>query len=292
MGFFRKECVMSDINAVIVDDSAFSIAFIRDILETNGVNVIGEAGSLEEVKQVIREKRPNLVTMDMTLPGTDGFECTQAIHEIDGSIKVIMVSSMMDEEIVQEAKKNKISAYVQKPVDSEELITAIKRVMAVDELFEFLQAEYVTVFKEALADGLNRMTKTTLTYKEEYVCEHEFESMGMPIIIGIIGKFCGRMLVDISKETAEKITMAIMKKEPQNLDVTMAALAEFANIIAGNASSMLNRQNKALGLRVAPPSILRGDSLCISAPDFSTTSMKAQTEFGEILLNVGFKRSE
>lgn len=283
---------MGDIRVVIVDDSPFSIALIRDILEENGFDVVGEAGTLEEVKAVVKDKMPSLVTMDMTLPGTDGLECTRAIHEIDENIKVIVVSSMLDEEIVKEAIDNKVSAYIQKPVDADELITAINRVMASDELYEFLENEYSTVFKEALMDGMNRMTKTLLTYKDEYSSDKEYESEGITIIIGIIGKFAGRMLIDLSKETANNLTMAILKREPKNNDEMMAALGEFTNIIAGNACSILNRKNKALGLRVAPPSILRGESVHISAPSFHTTTAIAETNFGKLLLNVGFKRSE
>lgn len=283
---------MGDIRIVIVDDSSFSIAVIRNILEENGLNVVGEAGSLEEVKEVVKDKKPTLVTMDMTLPGTDGLECTRAIHEIDQNIKVIVVSSMMDEEIVKEAKKNNVSAYIQKPVDTDELITAINRVMASDEMYQFLEDEYFTVFKEALLDGLNRMTKTLLTYKDEYSYDKEYESEGMTIIIGIIGKFSGRMLIDLSKETANNLATAILRKAPKNNDEMMGALGEFTNIISGNACSILNRKNKALGLRVAPPSILHGDGVFISAPDFNTTTAIADTNFGELFLNVGFKRGE
>lgn len=128
---------------VIVDDSSFSIAFIKDILERNGFDVVGEAGTLEEVKAVIKEKKPTLVTMDMALPGTDGLECTRAVHEIDENIKVIVVSSMMDEEIVKKAKENKVSAYIQKPVDADELITVINRVMATEELYQLLEEEFL-----------------------------------------------------------------------------------------------------------------------------------------------------
>jgi DNA-binding NarL/FixJ family response regulator len=283
---------MNKIKTVIVDDSPFSIAYIRSILEENGLEVVGEAGTLEEVKEIVKEKKPNLVTMDMTLPGTDGLECTRAVHEIDETIKVIVVSSMMDEEIELEAKKNKVSAYVQKPVDTDELMTAINRVMASDELFEILEAEYSAVFKEGLLDGLNRMTKTPLTYKEEYLSEKEYESDGMTVIIGIIGKFSGRMLLDFSKETANLLSTALLRREPKNMDEMLAALGEFANIVSGNACSILNRKNKALGLRVAPPSILHGDSLYISTPNFKTTTAIAETNFGNMLLNVGFKRSE
>jgi DNA-binding NarL/FixJ family response regulator len=283
---------MGKIRIVIVDDSSFSIAFIRGILEENGYEVVGEAGTLDEVKAVVKDKMPTLVTMDMTLPGTDGLECTRAIHAIDENIKVIVVSSMMDEEILKEAKDNKVSAYVQKPVDSDELITAINRVMASDELFEFLEDEYFEVFKEGLMDGLNRMTKTALTYKDEYSCDKEYASEGMTIIIGIIGKFSGRMLIDLSKETASNLTTALLRREPKNTDEILAALGEFTNIVSGNACSILNKKSKALGLRVAPPSILHGDSVYISAPNFSTTTAVAETNFGELLLNVGFKRGD
>lgn len=283
---------MKDVKVVIVDDSAFSVAFIRNILEDNGFEVVGDAGSLSEVKQVVKDKKPTLVTMDMTLPGTDGLECTRAVHEIDPSIKVIVISSMMDEEIVQKAKKNKVAGYVQKPIDGDELITTIKRVMAADEMYQILEDEYSVVFKEALMDGLNKMTKTLLTYKAEYTSEKEYASAGMSIIIGIIGEFSGRMLLDMSKETANNIATAIFRREPKDNDEMAATLGEFANIIAGNACSILNRKNKAFGLRVAPPSILSGDSVLISAPNFSTTTATAETNFGELLLNVGFLKGE
>lgn len=281
---------MENVRIVIVDDSAFSVAFISNILEGAGFEVVGSAGNLEEVRQVVKEKKPTLVTMDMTLPGTDGLECTRAVHEIDENIKVIVVSSMMDEEIVEDAKKNRVAAYIQKPVDSDELLTAVKRVVACDELYEFLNKEYFKVFKEAQLDGLNRMTKSLLTYKEEYTSSKDHESLGVAVIIGIIGRFSGSMILDLSKETAVKISTAIFRKEPKNEDETAAALGEFANIVAGNACSILNRENKALGLRLAPPSVLSGDSVHISAPAFRTHTAIADTEFGELYLNVGFNR--
>lgn len=283
---------MEDIRIVIVDDSTFSIAFLRDIFERNGLNVVGEAGTLEEVKRVVKETKPTLVTMDMTLPGTDGLECTRAVHEIDDNIKVIVVSSMMDEEIVKDAKKNKVSAYIQKPVDADDLMTTINRVMASEELYQFLESEYFVVFKEALMDGLNRMTKTIPAFDKEYESSSEFESQGMTVIIGIIGKFSGRMLLDLSLSTAQNLVSAVLKREPKSNDEVTAVLGEFANIISGNACSLLNRKNKALGLRVAPPAMLHGESVLISAPNFKTMNVTAQTDYGKLLLNVGFQRGE
>ena len=283
---------MEDTRIVIVDDSAFSVAFIRNILENNGFNVVGDAGNLDEVKAVVKEKKPTLVTMDMTLPGTDGLECTRAIHEIDESIRVIVISSMMDEEIVNNAKKNKVSAYIQKPFDADELVMVINRLTATEELYKFLQEEYFPVFKEALIDGLNKMTKTLLTYKNEYNTIGEHESAGIAIIIGVIGKFSGRMLLDLSKETAHNIAASVFRREPNGNEEVVAALAEFSNIIAGNACSILNKKNKALGMRVSPPSILSGDSVLISPPSFSTNTAVGECDFGEVLLNVGFTKGD
>lgn len=283
---------MAGTRVVVVDDSSFSIAFISGILEENGFEVVGEAGTLDEVKRVVQEQRPSLVTMDMTLPGTDGLTCTRAIHEIDPNIKVIVISSMKDDEIVKAAKDSRVSAYIQKPVDSEELITSINRIMSRDDMYQFLVQEYSTAFKEALMDGMNRMTKTPLTYKDEYVFNDEYKSKGMTILVGIIGEFSGRMLIDLSKETAHHLASAMLKKAADNNDEMMGVLGEFANIVSGNACSILNRKNKALGLRIAPPSVLHGDKLLISAPDFITTTAKAETNFGEVLLNIGFKRGD
>lgn len=277
---------------VIVDDSPFSIAVIRNILEENGYEVVGEAGNLQEVKDVVKEKNPSLVTMDMTLPDTDGLECTRAIHEINEDIKVIVVSSMMDDEIVKEAKKNKVSDYIQKPIDPDELIVAIQRVMDAEGLYKFLEKEYVPVFKETLLNSINTMTKTLLTYKDEYPGEKELKSKGIAVIIGIIGEFSGRVIIDLSKETSKKLVESIMRKDVDCSDDIVLALGELANIISGNACSILNRKNKALGLRVAPPSILRGEDVTVSESDFPTTTLVADTEFGEIVLNVGFTRGE
>ncbi|MCQ4088108.1 response regulator [Saccharibacillus sp. JS10] len=283
---------MSAVRVVIVDDSPFSIAVIRNILEENGFDVVGDAGTLEEVKEVIAATQPDLVTMDMTLPGTDGLECTRAVHAINPGIKVIVISSMMDDEILQEAKDNHVSGYIQKPVDAEDLLGTIQRVVAYDEMFKSLEDEYVEVFKETLKDGLNRMTKTLLTYKGEHELKSDFESRGIAVIVGIIGKFSGRLMIDLSKETAHALVTAMMKKEPTSTNEITAVLAEYTNIVAGNACSILNKKNKAFGLRLAPPSIMHGEKMLISQATFKTVSAVGDTEYGEVLLNVGFKRGE
>ncbi|MEO2683278.1 response regulator, partial [Clostridium butyricum] len=65
---------MKDTRILIVDDSPFQIALLSDVLEEQGFEVVGQAMSLEEVKSEVKRTKPDLVTMDLTIPGTDGFE--------------------------------------------------------------------------------------------------------------------------------------------------------------------------------------------------------------------------
>lgn len=281
---------MENIKVVIVDDSPFSISVIRDILELEGLEVVGVAGTLEEVRAVVKDKRPQLVTMDMTLPGTNGLECTRAIHEIDSNIKVIVVSSMMDDEIIKNAKKNKVVGYVQKPIDPEELIGAIEKVMFNEKLYKQLDDMYLNIFKEAFSGTLNRFTKTIADFGKEEKTNQAKASMGVSICMGIIGTFSGRLIIDLSNETANSIARFILKRDPKDMNETLSFMAEFSNIVGGNACSMINRKNKIFALRVAPANIFYGESLSISQAMLDSTSVESNTEFGEIYLNVGFKR--
>ncbi|SHH09269.1 response regulator [Tepidibacter thalassicus] len=283
---------MKKAKVVIVDDSPFSIAIIRDILIEKGFDVVGEAGSLEETIRVVEEKKPDLVTMDMTIPGTDGLECTRAVHSINPNIKVIVISSMMDDEIIKEAKKNKVSGYIQKPIDPENLITEIERVMAGEELFEELNEIYPKVFKEAFYDNMNRFTKTIPCFNDEVKENKGLSSRGISVVVGIIGKYLGRMIFDLSYETAQNMAKSILKRDVKDIHETLAMVEEFANIVAGNACSMINRRNKVYGLRVAPPTVFHGKSLNISKTELETISLVIQTDFGEMYLNVGFKRGD
>lgn len=283
---------MGKTRVLIVDDSIFSVSVLRDVLEENGFEVVGDAGNLEEVKKEVIDKKPDLVTMDMTMPGTDGLECTREIKKIDSNIKVVIVSSMMDDEIIKKAKRDGASGYVQKPVDSEELVTTIKRIFASEELYIELKQIYMDLFKESLSNNLNRLTKTIPDYTDEVYETETEKSRGVCIVVGIIGKFAGRMLVDLSKETAENIAKLAIRRDSKSIEECLQVLAEFANIVAGNACSYLNRKNKLYGFRVSPPAIFHGSSLNISKTSMKTTTVICKTQLGEIFFNVGFQRSE
>lgn len=284
---------MKEINVVVVDDSPFSVAMISNILTTNGFNVVGSANGLDEAVAAVKALKPDVVTMDITMPGADGIECTNAIHKFNPEQKVIIVSSMMDDEIIRRAKKAKISGYVQKPVDAEELTLAINRVMADEALFTELEGLYTTVFKEALTDSFNKLFKSVPEFETEVMNNKAQVSRGISVVIGIIGKYSGRMILDMSNETARNMAGTMLNSAALSDEYIVNIMGEITNIAAGNACSLMNKTNKLYGLRVAPPTIVYGESIKISKTDFDTTfSVKAATTFGEVFMNVGFNRGE
>lgn len=284
---------MNKTRIVIVDDSPFQVSLLSDLLSENGFEVLGSASSLDEVKEVIKSLKPDLVTMDMTMPGTDGLECTRAIHDIDPNIKVIIVSSMMDDEIVRKARKNHVSGYIQKPVDSEEITLLINRIMANEELFQELESYYSIVFKESLLDIFNKLTKTIPEFTNENTNNIAQSSRGVSIVLGIIGKYSGRLILDMSYETVSKLSSILLKREPKDNEEMLNVMGEIANMYAGNASSMINKKNKLFGLRVAPPTIFHGKSINISKGELETSfSAIVNSAFGEITMSIGFNRGD
>lgn len=283
---------MKEAKILIVDDSSFYRTYIRDILEKAGFKVVGEAGSVKEAVQKSIDLEPNLVTMDMAILGGDGFQCSQEIHRINSHIRIIMISSMMDDEMVKKAKMSNISSFIQKPVDPEQLVAKVKQLVVGEELLEELEDVYVDAFKEALISNIQRIFKATPESTETEKTAFNHASRGISTVIGIIGKYSGRMIMDVSKETGDKIASAMLRRDPKDKKESMVVIAEFANIISGNACSMLNQKNKMYGLRVAPPAMFHGESLNISQSKLETNNIIVSGDFGEIYINIGFKRGE
>ena len=81
------------ITVLIVDDHELVRAGIRSLLSgVNGLKVIGEASTGEEAVKIAREKHPNVVLMDVRMPGIGGFQATRKLLRADPDIKVIALT--------------------------------------------------------------------------------------------------------------------------------------------------------------------------------------------------------
>jgi CheY-specific phosphatase CheX len=200
---------------------------------------------------------------------------------------------MMDDEIVKKARKTHVSGYAQKPVDAEELTLLINRVMADEELFSELDSLYSSIFKQALLDVINRTTKTVPEITDESNINVEKNIEGISIVMGIIGKYSGRAIFDMSFETANNLAKVLLKREPKDNNEILNVMAELSNMAAGNACSMINKKNKIFGLRVAPPTTFHGESISISKAELEAIySAVAKTQFGDLSMSIGFGRGE
>ena len=112
---------------LIVDDAMFMRGVLREILEKNGYEVAGEASNGIEAIEKYKELKPDLVTMDITMPDMTGLKAVKAIKEIDSNARVIMCSAMGQNAMVMEAIKNGALDFIIKPFKASAVLEALRR---------------------------------------------------------------------------------------------------------------------------------------------------------------------
>lgn len=114
---------------LIVDDAAFMRMMIRDILTKNGYEVVGEANDGAQAIERFKELRPDLITMDITMPEMDGINALKEIKKIDPNAKVIMCSAMGQQAMVIDAIQAGAKDFIVKPFQADRVIEAIKKTL-------------------------------------------------------------------------------------------------------------------------------------------------------------------
>ena len=106
--------------AIVVDDSSFQRTIVQNTIE-NWFDVIGTASDGKKAIEVFREKRPDVITMDIMMPEMNGIESLRRIKDISPETTIVMVTSVSQDEKMREAAKAGADGYVTKPVDTERL---------------------------------------------------------------------------------------------------------------------------------------------------------------------------
>jgi two-component system chemotaxis response regulator CheY len=114
---------------LIVDDAAFMRMMIKDILEKNGFEVIGEANNGLKAVEIYKKDKPDVVTMDITMPDMDGIEAVKAIKAFDPAAKVIMCSAMGQQTMVMDAIRAGARDFIVKPFQPDRVLEAIRKVL-------------------------------------------------------------------------------------------------------------------------------------------------------------------
>jgi two-component system, chemotaxis family, chemotaxis protein CheY len=114
---------------LLVDDSKTSRKILRNILEENGHEVIGEAVNGEDGVAKFKELKPDITTMDITMPQLDGLQALKQIMEFEAAAKVIMVTAAGQKSKMVDAIKYGAAEFLTKPFESEQIITIINKVL-------------------------------------------------------------------------------------------------------------------------------------------------------------------
>lgn len=116
------------IKVMIVDDSSIIRKIFSDNIEKMGYKVVGVAKDGREAIKLYEELRPDLVTMDITMPIMNGIDSLRAIKSKFNDAKVIMITSHGEERLVMEAISSGAKGYVLKPITLENVQQAICKV--------------------------------------------------------------------------------------------------------------------------------------------------------------------
>lgn len=116
-------------SVLIVDDAAFMRLLIKSALEKNGFAVIGEAGNGREAVKFYKTLKPDIVTMDITMPDMTGLEALSSIMEFDSKAKIVMISSMGQEAFVREAVIKGAKSFLVKPFKENQLVKTLEKVI-------------------------------------------------------------------------------------------------------------------------------------------------------------------
>ena len=117
---------MDNTTIIVVDDSPFASKQIKDIVEENGYEVIGYAKNGEEGIKMYEELHPDIVILDIIMPGIDGIETAQILLKNDPNATILMLSSLCDSSTLEEVRSIGVKYLIPKPWEDDVLLATLE----------------------------------------------------------------------------------------------------------------------------------------------------------------------
>jgi two-component system chemotaxis response regulator CheY len=114
---------------LITDDALFMRVTLKNILTKNGYEIAGEAANGKESVALYQQTKPDLVTMDITMPEMDGISALREIRKHDPEANVIMCTAMGQKNMVMEAVSAGAKDFIVKPFQPDKVIEAIQKII-------------------------------------------------------------------------------------------------------------------------------------------------------------------
>lgn len=267
----------------------------RNLARTN-FEVVAQAKNAAEAVELYATYRPAVVTMDMNLPDADGIECSRRILAFDKEAKIIMISAMKDASLVARGREAGISAFLQKPINTNDLIDTLM-ILCQNKIGKVavLRESYAKPFARALQQGLFSLIGVNSEVSLELSDEHFLTVSGVAVIIGLTGYPTGRAIVYLDKGTVQNFSRILLDAapdEPIREEEAADSIEESANIIVGRGVSNINDVFRDKEIRTTPPGTICGKDIHIASPKLTTFHIVAKTRIGDIHMNVGFAEGE
>ena len=112
---------------VIADDESIIRLDLKEILESDGYLVVGEAARGDDALALIQEHRPDLALLDVKMPGLDGIEVARAVK--DSSTVVVLLTAFSQRSLIENARDAGVAAYLVKPFRSSELLPKLAAIL-------------------------------------------------------------------------------------------------------------------------------------------------------------------
>lgn len=153
------------IKVLVVDDhDLVRIGISRMLADVEGMRVVGQAASGEEALKLVRELAPDVVLMDVQMPGIGGLEATRKIRRLDDSIRVVAVTVCDEEPFPSRLLKAGAAGYLTKGADLSEMVRAIRVVNAGQKYIssDIAQKMALKPFKEDQASPFEQLSEREL----------------------------------------------------------------------------------------------------------------------------------
>jgi len=151
-----------------------------------------------------------------------------------------------------------------------------------------MRVEYINPFVESAFNVLNEVLGSEITRGELYLKATSQPVLGVAAIIGLTGDVEGRVLLDMSRETATAIASVMNGEELPDLDpLAKATIAELANMITGRAVTKLHELGFTFDL--SPPSLITGDNMVVTDNGVEALIVPLELEQGKLEINVAVR---
>ena len=143
--------IENEYNIAIADDHRLILSGIRNIILDNNLgNIIGEVNNGLQMLQLLQNKKPNLVILDVNMPELNGVQTAKKITEMYPNISILMLSQYENIQLIKELKSIGVKGYLSKNFEIDQLIDSIETIKQGREYFPSFTQEYLSLNKDKI----------------------------------------------------------------------------------------------------------------------------------------------